>query len=109
MGRHIEPNCAYRVEAAARAIRVAERKKAKDAAILAKAAAKQARQDARRAVIKAKAERMFSMYRQGVTLGMIGKQHGITRERARQYIASLGYAAKDGGQCKQAEERRATK
>lgn len=102
MGRTIDPNSKTRLEAQARAIRVAERKEAKAAKLRKIADERQARHDA----FKAKAERMFFMYQQGVTLEMIGKQYGITRERARQYISSLGYSAKDGGKCKQAEGKR---
>lgn len=56
-----------------------------------------------------RAERMASMYRQGLTLAQIGQHFGLTRERVRQLIASQGLTAKDGGQHKQGTAKRAAK
>ena len=44
-----------------------------------------------------RAEKMASMYRQGVTLQKIADQHDITRERVRQILKSVGITAQEGG------------
>jgi hypothetical protein len=44
-----------------------------------------------------RAEKMASMYRQGLTLKKIGQHFGISRERVRQIIARDGLTAADGG------------
>ena len=40
---------------------------------------------------------MAAMYRQGLTLAVIGDQYGITRERVRQLLNKAGVGADDGG------------
>lgn len=46
---------------------------------------------------KARAEKMVSMFRQGVTMAKIGDQFGISRERVRQILAKQGLQATEGG------------
>lgn len=46
---------------------------------------------------KARAEEMAAMYQQGFTLQTIGDFYGVTRERARQLVASCGLDRSDGG------------
>lgn len=48
----------------------------------------------------ARAEKMASMYRQGLTLKKIGQQFKVSRERVRQVLASIGITGADGGQSK---------
>lgn len=54
-------------------------------------------------------ERMASMFRQGLTLAIIGKEYGLTRERVRQILKKLGLAASDGGQHKKTALKRSVK
>lgn len=46
----------------------------------------------------ARAERMASMYRQGLTLEKIGQHFDLTRERVRQILRKMGVTASHGGQ-----------
>lgn len=52
-------------------------------------------------------QRMASMYRQGLTLDRIGKEHGVTRERVRMILRTLGVDAGDGGQKKRSAMKKA--
>lgn len=54
-------------------------------------------------------EAMAKLYSEGKTLREIGEAHGITRERVRQLIFSLGLTGKDGGVQKRARDRAARK
>jgi DNA-binding transcriptional regulator GbsR (MarR family) len=54
-----------------------------------------------------RAEKMASMYRQGIVLEKIGEHFGITRERARQVLRKIGVTAQEGGACKLAEHNKA--
>lgn len=50
----------------------------------------------------ARAEKMTAMYRQGLTLEVIGQKFGVTRERVRQILKSHGVEASEGGKSKAA-------
>lgn len=52
-----------------------------------------------------RAEKIASMYRQGVTLQKIGDTFGMTRERVRQILKKQGITGKDGGQNKCAQSK----
>jgi transposase len=54
-----------------------------------------------------RAEKIASMYRQGVVLEKIGEHFGITRERVRQVLRKIGVTAQEGGACKLAEHNKA--
>lgn len=53
-------------------------------------------------------ERIASMFRQGLTLEVIGGEFGITRERVRQILKKAGVSARDGGISKRVGVRRAS-
>lgn len=55
----------------------------------------------------ARNEAVVAMFRQGVTLQNIGDKFKMTRERARQIIAAQGLSAKDGGQRRTSELKKA--
>lgn len=52
-----------------------------------------------------RAEKMTSMYRQGLTLAKIGQSFGVTRERVRQVLKACGVVYTDGGQHKVTKSR----
>jgi len=53
-----------------------------------------------------RAEAMKSMYRQGMTLQVIGEKYNVTRERVRQILARAGVDSKCGGKSVQARLKR---
>lgn len=56
-----------------------------------------------------RAEKIASMYRQGLPLEKVGQHFGITRERVRQILKKEGLSSKDGGQSRQVAHRRIAK
>lgn len=57
---------------------------------------------------QARADKMASMFRQGVTLAKIGAQFGMTRERVRQILAKHGVHSDEGGASMVATARKAS-
>jgi DNA-binding CsgD family transcriptional regulator len=53
-----------------------------------------------------RAEKMASMYRQGVILEKIGQHFGVTRERVRQILADLGVTPAEGGKRRSVNQKK---
>lgn len=70
---------------------------------------KQERYGALRAIRYARAKEMAELYSQGLTLEQVSERYGITRERVRQLILTLGIARKDGGQAVRTQQKRAAR
>lgn len=60
----------------------------------------------RRVARIAKANEMAALYRQGLTLKEVGDRYGVTRERVRQLLKSIGADGKQGGAALVAKAKR---